>query len=84
MFPMASLFMLVLLGALVVLILGIRRPSSGHLPPGTVDELRRLREAIDDLTERVARVEDERDFDRRLLESIAKRELPPGDKEDEP
>ncbi|MEJ2218113.1 MAG: hypothetical protein P8099_16005 [Gemmatimonadota bacterium] len=79
---MASLFMLLLIGALVVLILGIRRPS-GHLPSGMVDELRRLREAVDDLTERVARVEDERDFDRRLLESIAKRELPPGEKEEE-
>ncbi|MEJ2185988.1 MAG: hypothetical protein P8Z36_08625 [Gemmatimonadota bacterium] len=81
---MTSLLMLLLLGTLVVLgvvVLGIRRPS-GHLPPGMADELRRLREAVDDLTERIARVEDERDFDRRLLESIAKRELPPGEKEE--
>ncbi len=75
--------MLLLLGALLVLIVGIRRPS-GHLPPGMVDELRRLRETVEDLTERVARVEDERDFDRKLLESIAKRELPPGEDEEQP
>jgi len=82
MFPMASLFSLLVIGAIIVLVVGMRRPGRGELPPGMVEELRRLRDAVEDLSERVGRVEDEREFDRRLLESIAKRELPPGDEEE--
>lgn len=83
MFLGEGLMMLFLIAAILVVVWGVRRPARGNLPPGAVDELRRLRQAVDDLTERVARVEDEQDFDRRLLDSIAKRELPPGEKEGE-
>jgi hypothetical protein len=77
-------FFLLILIAVLVVIWGVRRPGRANLPPGMTEELRRLREAVDDLTERVARVEDEREFDRKLLESISKRELPPGEKEEGP
>lgn len=83
MFLGEGFFMLLLIGALVVFILGVRRPSKADLPAGMVEELRRLRDTVNDLTERVARVEDEREFDRKLLESLAKRELPPGETEGE-
>lgn len=77
-------FFLLLLIAVLVVIWGVRRPGRANLPPGMMEELRRLREAVDDLTERVAQVEDEREFDRKLLESISKRELPPGEEEEKP
>lgn len=83
MFLGEGFFMLFLIVAILVVAWGVRRPARGNLPPGAVDEMRRLREAVNDLTERVARVEEEREFDRKLLESIGKRNLPPGEEKGE-
>jgi hypothetical protein len=47
----------------------------GTLPPGEVE---RMQEVVDDLAERVGRLEEERDFYRELLESPRRRALEPG------
>ena len=46
-------------------------PDRPFLPPREVE---RMREAMDDLSERVGRLEEERDFYRQLLESPGRRE----------
>ena len=48
----------------------------GALPPGEVE---RIREAMDDLADRVNRLEEERDFYRELLEHPGRRSLESGD-----
>jgi hypothetical protein len=79
MFMLPMGFATLMLIAILVLVFGMRRSGHGELPPGLMDELRRLREAVSDLGERVDRVEEEREFDKKLMESLAKHELPPGE-----
>lgn len=48
-----------------------------RLPEGTAEELKRLQDQVEEMASRLLRIEEEREFDRRLLEALAERkELP--------
>lgn len=52
--------------------------QSKRLPDGTSEELKRLQEQVDEMASRLLRIEEEREFDRRLLDSALDRgQLPP-------
>ena len=57
-----------------------RRAPKGELPPGGRAELDRMRETMDDLSGRLARLEEERDFYKDLLDAPGgRREISPPD-----
>ena len=51
-----------------------RRPPRGDLAPGGRAELERIRDTVDDLGGRLARLEEERDFYKELLDSPRRRD----------
>ncbi len=51
-----------------------RRPPRGDLPQGGRAELERIRDTVDDLGGRLARLEEERDFYKELLDSPRRRD----------
>ncbi len=61
-----------------------RRDPQGELPQGGRAELERLRDTVDDLGGRLARLEEERDFYKELLDSPRRRDAisPPNMGED--
>ncbi len=61
-----------------------RREPRGDLPQGARAELERIRDTVDDLGGRLARLEEERDFYKDLLDSPARRDaISPPDMEDD-
>lgn len=73
------IILLVLISTLGKILSGRRRyvppPREGpQLPPG---EVREIREALEQMEERLGRIEEERDFYRKLLEDPRRREGPP-------
>ena len=64
---------------------GQRRAPPPQTPPALPPaEVERMREVMDDLAERVNRLEEERDFYRELLESPRRRDALPGRREADP
>jgi len=53
--------------------------QSKRLPEGTAQDLKRLQDQVEELATRLHRIEDEREFDRQLLEGLADRQLPSGE-----
>ena len=67
-FEFIIVLVLISTGGKVLSDLGRRRQPAA-LPPGSKEELDRLRESMDDMSGRILRLEEERDFYRKLLES---------------
>jgi hypothetical protein len=81
-----SLVSLILLIALVTLIVrGTIRSADGRLPPGpgghSSAELESIREELEQVTTRLQRLEEERDFYKALLEAPDREELLEGPEE---